>query len=81
MIHWNWVRWGNPLCSEGFWKTLFNKALSASEKDNPDVADMKSWMGDDRGLPREIENLLIMVYAEQTNRAFVRFGGNFIPVG
>lgn len=64
---------------EGFWKTLFNKALSASEKENPDVADMKSWMGDDRGLPREIENLLIMVYAEQTNRAFVRFGGNFIP--
>ena len=64
---------------EGFWKTLFNKSLSASEKENPDVADMKSWMGNDRGLPREIENLLIMVYAEQTNRAFVRFGGNFIP--
>lgn len=64
---------------EGYWKTLFNKALSASEKENPDVADMRSWIGNDRGLPREIENLLIMVYAEQTNRAFVRFGGNFIP--
>lgn len=64
---------------ESFWKTLFNKALSASEKDNPDVADMKSWMGTDRGLPKEIENLLIMVYAEQTNRAFVRFGGNYTP--
>ena len=64
---------------EGYWKTLFNKALAASEKENPDVADMKSWMGNERGLPREIENLLIMVYAEQTNRAFVRFGGNFIP--
>ncbi len=64
---------------EGYWKTLFNKALSASEKENPDVADMRSWIGNDRGLPREIENLLIMVYAEQTNRAFVRFGSNFIP--
>ena len=64
---------------ENYWKNLFNKALAASEKDNPDVADMKTWMGTDRGLPREIENLLIMVYAEQTNRAFVRFGGNYIP--
>lgn len=64
---------------EGFWNTLFNKALAASEKDNPDVADMKIWTGSDRGLPKEIENLLIMIYAEQTNRAFVRFGGNYIP--
>lgn len=64
---------------EGYWKTLFNKALTASAKENPDVADMKTWMGTDRGLPKEIENLLIMVYAEQTNRAFVRFGGNYIP--
>jgi len=37
---------------------------------------MKTWIGVDRGLPREIENLLILVYAEQTNRAFVRFGGS-----
>jgi hypothetical protein len=64
---------------ENTWKTQFNKALSASEKDNPDVADMREWMGNDRGLPKEIQNLLIMIYAEQTNRAFVRFGGNYIP--
>jgi len=64
---------------ESFWRTTFNKALTNSEKENPDVADMKTWMGHDRGLPREIEKLLIMVYAEQTNRAFVRFGGNYTP--
>ena len=64
---------------EDYWRTLFNKALSASEKENPDVADMKTWIGTDRGLPREIENLLILVYAEQTNRAFFRFGGNYFP--
>jgi len=64
---------------EDYWRTLFNKSLAASEKENPDVGDMKTWIGTDRGLPREIENLLILVYAEQTNRAFVRFGGSYIP--
>ena len=34
---------------------------------------------DERGLPREIQNLLILVYADQTNRSFVRFGGNYTP--
>lgn len=64
---------------EDYWRTLFNKSLAASEKENPDVGDMKSWIGSDRGLPKEIENLLVLVYAEQTNRAFVRFGGNYVP--
>jgi hypothetical protein len=63
---------------EGYWKTLFNKALTASAKENPDVADMRSWIGNDRGLPREIENLLIIVYAEQTNRSFIRYGTNHL---
>ena len=30
-------------------------------------------------MPREIQNLLILVYADQTNRSFVRFGGNYTP--
>src|SRR5690606_18916723 len=28
---------------------------------------------------REIEHLLILVYADQTNRSFVRYGGNYSP--
>src|SRR5262249_47186932 len=34
---------------------------------------------EERGLPREIENLLILVYADQTNRSFMRYGGNYTP--
>ena len=63
------------------WKIIFDKALTASGKQNPDVSDMRQWIDEpeQRGLPSEIQNLLIIVYAEQTNRSFVRFGGNFIP--
>ena len=66
---------------ENFWRNLFNKALTASEKQNPDVGDMRQWIDqpEQRGLPKEIQNLLIIVYAEQTNRSFVRFGGNYVP--
>jgi hypothetical protein len=66
---------------ESFWKTHFNKALTASGKVNPDVSDMRQWINlpEQRGLPKEIQNLLIIIFAEQTNRSFVRFGGNYIP--
>lgn len=66
---------------DGFWGNQFNKALTASGKTNPDVSDLRQWINqpDQRGLPKEIENLLIIVYAEQTNRFFVQFGGNYIP--
>ena len=42
---------------------------------------MRQWIDlpDQRGLPKEIQNLLIIVYAEQTNRSFVRFGSNYFP--
>ena len=30
-------------------------------------------------MPKEIQNLLILVYADQTNRSFVRYGGNYTP--
>src|SRR6185437_8051168 len=45
------------------------------------VADLRQYMDqpDERGLPREIQNLLILVYADQTNRSFVRSGTNYTP--
>ncbi len=47
----------------------------------PPAADLRRWTDqpDERGLPREIQNLLILVYADQTNRSFVRYGGNYTP--
>jgi hypothetical protein len=63
------------------WKTHFNRMLAASEQPHPTVADLRRWIDkpEERGLPREIQNLLILVYADQTNRSFVRYGGNYTP--
>ena len=62
-----------------FWKNQFNRLLSASGQPHPTVSDLRHWIDhpDERGLPREIQNLLILVYADQTNRSFVRYGGNY----
>jgi hypothetical protein len=64
-----------------YWKNHFNRMLSQSDQSHPTVADLKRWMDqpDERGLPREIENLLVLVYADQTNRSFVHYGGNYVP--
>jgi hypothetical protein len=65
------------------WKTHFNKMLSQSGQTNPQVGEMRRWtdLPDERGLPKEIQNLLILVYADQTNRSFrhVHHGGNYTP--
>ena len=45
------------------------------------MADLRRWTDqpDERGLPKEMQNLLILVYADQTNRSFVRYGSNYTP--
>lgn len=64
-----------------FWKNHFNRLHSASDQPHPTVADLRKYMDhpEERGLPREIQNLLILVYADQTNRSFMRYGGNYTP--
>ncbi len=66
---------------ENFWKNHFNKMLAQSGQPHPAVADLRQWTNqpDERGLPKEIQNLLILVYADQTNRSFVRYGANYTP--
>jgi hypothetical protein len=63
------------------WKNHFNRLLAASGQPTPTAADLRRWMDqpEDRGLPREIQALLILIYADQTNRSFVRYGGNYTP--
>lgn len=63
------------------WKNHFNKMLGQSGQPHPTVADMRRWtnLPDERGLAREIQNLLVLVYADQTNRSFMRYGGNYTP--
>jgi hypothetical protein len=65
------------------WKNHFNRMLAQSGQQNPQVGEMRRWtdMPDERGFPKEIQNVLILVYADQTNRSFrhVRNGGNYAP--
>jgi hypothetical protein len=67
---------------DGKWKTHFNKMLTQSGQANPQVGEMRRWtdLPDEKGLPKEIQNLLILVYADQTNRSFrhVHHGGNYM---
>ena len=55
------------------WKNHFNRLLAGSEQPHP-TADLQRWMDkpEERGCPWS--NLLILVYADQTNRSFVRYG-------
>jgi hypothetical protein len=63
------------------WKTHFNRMLGQSGQPHPTVADLRRWTDqpEARGLQKEVQNLLILVYADQTNRSFVRYGGNYTP--
>jgi hypothetical protein len=66
---------------EAFWKNHFNRLLAQSGQPHPTAADLRRWTDqpDERGLPKEVQNLLILVYADQTNRSFVRYGSNYTP--
>ena len=68
---------------ENYWKNHFNKMLHQSGQQNPQVGEMRRWTDspEERGLPKEIQNLLILVYADQTNRSFrhTHHGGNYTP--
>jgi hypothetical protein len=69
------------LVLDAFWKNHFNRMLAQSGQPHPTVADLRRWTDqpDERGLLKEVQNLLILVYADQTNRSFVRYGSNFTP--
>ncbi len=59
------------------WRTLFER-YAAQQKDEPiTVARLRSWTDrpNPRGLPRDVQNFLILAYAEQTNRRFFHHGG------
>jgi hypothetical protein len=64
-----------------FWKSHFNRMLGQSGQPHPTVADLRRWTDqpEARGLQKEVQGLLILVYADQTNRSFVRYGSNYTP--
>lgn len=63
------------------WRKHFDKHLATSGKPTPSVSDLREWIDRPQpmGLPDELENLLVLAYAFQTNRSFVRAGGPVEP--
>lgn len=58
------------------WKNHFTK--KSAEAGGPiTVGKLREWIDDPRpmGLPKEVQNLLILIFADQTNRSFFLHGG------
>jgi len=68
------------LKNDDFWKTHFNRQLYRTGQEQLTVSDLRQWV-EEWGMPREIETLLILVYADETNRSFISQirGGNYSP--
>jgi hypothetical protein len=62
------------------WKNHFNRKL-AEPGGAVTAARLRQWMDEPRpmGLPREVQNLLILLFARQTNRQFYLHGGQASP--
>ncbi len=64
------------LVRDDYWKTHFNRCHPQQPGDPPTVGLLRTSNDgpEERGLPKEIQNFLIIVYADQTNRVFIRQG-------
>jgi hypothetical protein len=63
------------------WRTHFNRKMSEAGVVNPTVGQLRAWIDQPKvmGLPREVQSLIILVFADQTNRSFFRHGGPVEP--
>ena len=62
------------------WRTHFGRK-SAETGAVIDVKQLRKWIDEPKpmGLPKEVQNLVILTYAQQTNRSFFLHGGPFAP--
>lgn len=60
------------------WKNHFTKKATETGA-HITVAKLREWLDDPKamGLPEEVENLIILVFAEQTNRSFMLHGAAY----
>jgi hypothetical protein len=59
------------------WKSHFARRSADSGNSTITVGQLRGWVDDPKpmGLPKEAENLVILLFAAQTNRTFYRHGG------
>lgn len=63
-----------------YWRTHFTRK-AAETGAAMEVAQLRRWIDEPKpmGLSREVENLLILAFAQQTNRSFFLHGGPYEP--
>jgi hypothetical protein len=63
------------------WKDHLLRKMAEDQVAQPTVGQLRRWMDQPRpmGLPREIQNLVILTFAAQTSRSFFRHGGPVEP--
>ncbi len=62
---------------ERHWRNHFDRKAVEIGSSSLSVGQLRRWIDEPRpmGLPKEVQNLLILTFAEQTNRKVVRHGG------
>jgi len=62
------------------WRTHFDRQLSSAGMQAPRVEALRKWIAERmQGLPTEVENLILLTYALQTDRTFWLHGGPINP--
>jgi hypothetical protein len=63
------------------WKDHFLRKIAEEQVAHPTVGQLRRWIDQPRpmGLPRDVQNLVILTFAAQTSRSFFRHGGPVEP--
>ncbi|MGF6808346.1 hypothetical protein OKW30_003472 [Paraburkholderia sp. Clong3] len=69
------------LLIETYWQSHFTQRMALEGGGPLTVGKLREWIDQPRpmGLPTELQNLLILAFAAQTNRRFLHHGGPFEP--
>ncbi len=64
------------LVLESHWRTHFERKIAGNPGRSVTTRVLREWVNDPKpmGLPPELENLIFLTFASQTNRVWIRFG-------
>lgn len=62
-----------------YWQSLLDRHVAQSKGDAITVGKLRQWIEEQpRGLPKEVQDLVILTYAEVGNRRFLKHGGSYL---